>query len=239
MLTWSLWRLISFQTLRPPKGCFTGWAQETCPCVRAHLEAWQSADVRCDLAQRVLPSDGPYHHGDRVFVWVDGKAKCKNARRWATARVIISNLEGESIQGLMRLWSTSRCASPKVPGPLRRRTRMFHLRQTMLMIIWMRTSWKRTRPSTMSTAIRFLRDQDPEWNFRSYPRLRWQVLAGPRRVYSETFNGIAPCVLILVLRLQFPLTWTIRAVMLPWVINSKGRNPALFSSTCLAHQHEV
>ena len=43
--------------------------------LRAHLEARQSADLRRDLARRVLPSDGPYVHGDRVFIWIDHKAK--------------------------------------------------------------------------------------------------------------------------------------------------------------------
>ena len=30
----------------------------------AHLEARQSADLRRDIVRRVLPSDGPYVHGD-------------------------------------------------------------------------------------------------------------------------------------------------------------------------------
>ena len=37
--------------------------------MRAHQEARQSLDLRKDLARRVTPSDGPYHKGDRVFVW--------------------------------------------------------------------------------------------------------------------------------------------------------------------------
>ena len=45
--------------------------------LRAHLEARQSANLRRDLARRVLPSDGPYVHGDRVFVWIADKAKYK------------------------------------------------------------------------------------------------------------------------------------------------------------------
>ena len=56
--------------------------------LKAHLEARQSADLRRDLARRVLPSDGPYAHGDRVFVWIDDKAKYKAVGRWARARVI-------------------------------------------------------------------------------------------------------------------------------------------------------
>ena len=59
--------------------------------LRAHLEARQSADLRRDLARRVLPSDGPYTHGDRVFVWIDDKAKYKAVGRWARARVILQN----------------------------------------------------------------------------------------------------------------------------------------------------
>ena len=59
--------------------------------LRAHLEARQSADLRRDLARRVLPSDGPYSHGDRVFVWIDDKAKYKAVGRWARARVISQN----------------------------------------------------------------------------------------------------------------------------------------------------
>ena len=35
--------------------------------MRAHQEARQSIDLRKDLARRVMPSDGPYQKGDRVF----------------------------------------------------------------------------------------------------------------------------------------------------------------------------
>ena len=34
---------------------------------------------------------GPYAHGDRVFVWIDDKAKYKAVGRWARARVISQN----------------------------------------------------------------------------------------------------------------------------------------------------
>ena len=47
--------------------------------LRAHLEARQSADLRQDLARRILPSDSPY--GDRLFVWIDDKAKYKAVGR--------------------------------------------------------------------------------------------------------------------------------------------------------------
>ena len=59
--------------------------------LRTHLEAHQSTDLRQDVARRVLPSDGPYVHGDRVFVWTDDKAKYKAAGRWAKARIISQN----------------------------------------------------------------------------------------------------------------------------------------------------
>ena len=59
--------------------------------LRAHLEARQSADLRRDLACRILPSDGPYAHADRVFVWIDDKVKYKAVGRWARARVISQN----------------------------------------------------------------------------------------------------------------------------------------------------
>ena len=38
-----------------------------------------------------LPSDGPYAHGDSVFVWIDDKAKYKAVGCWARARVISQN----------------------------------------------------------------------------------------------------------------------------------------------------
>ena len=61
------------------------------PALRAHLEARQSADLRRDPARRVLPPDGPYAHGDRVFAWIDHKAKYKAVGHWAHARVISQN----------------------------------------------------------------------------------------------------------------------------------------------------
>ena len=40
--------------------------------LRAHQEARQAIDLRKDLARRVMPSDGPYKKGDRVFVLAQG-----------------------------------------------------------------------------------------------------------------------------------------------------------------------
>ena len=45
--------------------------------LHAPLEARHSADLRLDLARRILPPDGPYHHGLKVFVRINDKAKCK------------------------------------------------------------------------------------------------------------------------------------------------------------------
>ena len=52
--------------------------------LRAHLDA----DLRRDIARRVLPSDGPYVRADRVFVWTDDKTKHKAVGQWARARVL-------------------------------------------------------------------------------------------------------------------------------------------------------
>ena len=46
--------------------------------LRAHQEARQAIDLRKDLARRVMPSDGPYKKGDRVFVWHKDESKKKS-----------------------------------------------------------------------------------------------------------------------------------------------------------------
>ena len=38
--------------------------------MKAHLEARQSADLKKDLARRVMPSDGPYTKGEKVLFGV-------------------------------------------------------------------------------------------------------------------------------------------------------------------------
>ena len=43
--------------------------------LRAHQEARQALDLRKDLARRVMPSDGPYSLGDKVFVWMKDESK--------------------------------------------------------------------------------------------------------------------------------------------------------------------
>ena len=40
--------------------------------LRAHQEARQALDLRKDLARRVMPSDGPYSLGDKVFCVDEG-----------------------------------------------------------------------------------------------------------------------------------------------------------------------
>ena len=56
--------------------------------IRAHQEARQSIDLRKDLARRVMPSDGPYQKGDRVFVWHKDESKKKSEGVWVRGTVI-------------------------------------------------------------------------------------------------------------------------------------------------------
>ena len=56
--------------------------------MRAHQEARQSIDLRKDLARRVMPSDGPYQKGDRVFVWHNDESKKKSEGAWVRGTVI-------------------------------------------------------------------------------------------------------------------------------------------------------
>eukprot|EP00439_Symbiodinium_sp_Y106_P025095 s4272_g3.t1 len=64
--------------------------------MRAHHEAPQSLDLRKDLARRVMPSDGPYQKGDRVFVWDMRESKKKKSER-AWARGIVVSQEGAMV----------------------------------------------------------------------------------------------------------------------------------------------
>ena len=50
--------------------------------MKAHLEARQSADLKKDLAKRVMPSDGPYTKGEKVFVWHKDDNKKKSEGVW-------------------------------------------------------------------------------------------------------------------------------------------------------------
>eukprot|EP00439_Symbiodinium_sp_Y106_P053545 s4190_g7.t1 len=58
----------------------------------AAYEARQSLDLRKDLARRVMPSDGPYQKGDRVFVWHKDESKKKSEGAWV--RGIVVSQEG-------------------------------------------------------------------------------------------------------------------------------------------------
>ena len=42
--------------------------------LKAHQEARQANDLRRDLSRRVMPSDGPYSPGNKVFVWEQDKS---------------------------------------------------------------------------------------------------------------------------------------------------------------------
>ena len=56
--------------------------------MRAHQEARQSLHLRKDLARRVMPSDGPYQKGDRVFVWHKDESKKKSEGVWVRGIVL-------------------------------------------------------------------------------------------------------------------------------------------------------
>ena len=46
--------------------------------LKAHQEARQAMDLRKDLARRVMPSDGPYSAGGKVFVWMKDESTKKS-----------------------------------------------------------------------------------------------------------------------------------------------------------------
>ena len=52
--------------------------------------ARQRADLRRDIAARLLPTEGPYSPGDRVYYWQVDNSKIKHvvtSGRWYKARV--------------------------------------------------------------------------------------------------------------------------------------------------------
>ena len=63
--------------------------------LRAHQEARQAIDLRKDLARRVMPSDGPYRKGDRVFVWHKDESKKKTEGVWV--RGVVVSQEGAMV----------------------------------------------------------------------------------------------------------------------------------------------
>ena len=56
--------------------------------LRAHQEVRQSLDLRKDLARRVMPSDGPYKKGDRMFVWHKDESTMKSEGIWIRGNVV-------------------------------------------------------------------------------------------------------------------------------------------------------
>ena len=59
--------------------------------MKSYLEARQRADLRRDIAARLLPIEGPYSPGDRAFYWQVDKSKIKHgvtSGRWYKARVL-------------------------------------------------------------------------------------------------------------------------------------------------------
>jgi hypothetical protein len=58
---------------------------------KSYLEARQRADLRRDIAARLLPTEGPYSPGDRVYDWQVDKSKIKHgvtSGRWYKGRVL-------------------------------------------------------------------------------------------------------------------------------------------------------
>ena len=56
--------------------------------MKAHLEARQSAGLKKDLAKRVMPSDGPYNKGEKVFFWHKDDNKKKSEGVWMRGTVV-------------------------------------------------------------------------------------------------------------------------------------------------------
>ena len=56
--------------------------------MKAHLEARQSADLKKDLAKRVMSSDGPYTKGEKVFVWHKDDNKKNSEGAWMRGTVV-------------------------------------------------------------------------------------------------------------------------------------------------------
>ena len=59
--------------------------------MKSYLEERQRADLRRDIAARLLPIEGPYSPGDRVYYWQVDKSKIKHgvtSGRWFKARVL-------------------------------------------------------------------------------------------------------------------------------------------------------
>ena len=67
--------------------------------LRAHQEARPAADLRHDMARRIMPSDGPYKPGDKVFAW--NAAPCPSSvnlkKRERRARGTVISQEGSMV----------------------------------------------------------------------------------------------------------------------------------------------
>ncbi len=55
---------------------------------QAHLRARQMDDIRHDMARRMLPSDGPYKQGDRVYFWIQDVKGVRGPGQWMKGRVM-------------------------------------------------------------------------------------------------------------------------------------------------------
>ena len=50
--------------------------------MKTYLEARQRDDIKKDLAQRLMPSDGPYSPGDLVYYWQSDPSKLKHGKAY-------------------------------------------------------------------------------------------------------------------------------------------------------------
>jgi len=55
--------------------------------LKAHIAAKQDMDLRADLGRRVLPTEGPFEPGERVFYWSQD-SNLKNSGKWIPAKVL-------------------------------------------------------------------------------------------------------------------------------------------------------
>ena len=59
--------------------------------MKSYLEARQRADLRRDIAARLLPTEGPFAAGDRAYCWQVDNSKLKHGAtsgRWFKARML-------------------------------------------------------------------------------------------------------------------------------------------------------
>ena len=61
--------------------------QKKALALRAHLMARQDMDLRAALGRRLIPSEGPFEPGQRIFYWIQDSNLNPNGR-WVPAKVL-------------------------------------------------------------------------------------------------------------------------------------------------------